>query len=89
MGQTVNPPIGNSYPIFTDGTGANIGDGGTDPFIGNPKFFSFQYSTGMTHSLSNRLNIVFRSDRLPTSTTTQYSGPNSFLLHQNSAILNY
>ena len=84
MGQTVNPPIGSSYPILTDGTGAIPGDGNIDPFIGNPKFFSFQYSTGMTHSLSNRLNIVFRSDRLPTSTTTQYSGPNSFLLHQNS-----
>ena len=83
-GDTAENFIGGFYNIFTDGSGASIGDSNIDPFIGNPKFFSTQYNTGNTHSLSNRLNIVFRSDRLPTSTTTQTSGPNSFLLHQNS-----
>jgi hypothetical protein len=75
-------------PKFTDGSGA-LGSAIQDsnyqaPYNGNPKFFSTQYSTGMTTSLSNDSNIVFRSDRLPTSTTIQTARINSFLLHQNS-----
>lgn len=74
--------IGNFYmPTYTDGSGAS---NYLTPFNGNPKFFSTQYWTGMTTSLSNGLNIVFRSDRLPTSTTIQTAKINSFLLHQNS-----
>jgi len=81
--------IFNDYmPKFTDGSGA-LGSAIQDsnyqaPYNGNPKFFSTQYSTGMTTSLSNGSNIVFRSDRLPTSTTIQTARINSFLLHQNS-----
>ena len=81
------PPIFNSdMPTFTDGSGAEGSAGGnfSAPYNGNPKFFSTQYSTGMTTSLSNGSNIVFRSDRLPTSTTIQTARINSFLLHQNS-----
>ena len=36
-------------------------------------------------NLNNRLKMVFRSDRLPSSTTESKAGPNSFLLHQNPA----
>ena len=77
-----------SVPLFTDGSGAEgsqlIDSNYSSPYNGNPKFFSTQYSTGMTTSLSNGSNIVFRSDRLPTSTTIQTAKINSFLLHQNS-----
>jgi hypothetical protein len=81
-------PVFNTMPKFTDGSGA-LGSAIQDsnyqaPYNGNPKFFSTQYSTGMTTSLSNDSNIVFRSDRLPTSTTIQTARINSFLLHQNS-----
>ena len=75
-------------PTFTDGSGAEgsqlAPENYQNPYNGNPKFFSTQYSTGMTTSLSNGSNIVFRSDRLPTSTTIQTARTNSFLLHQNS-----
>ena len=88
----VTPPIGPNYYIqinpftFTDNTGANYNQQSENyqPSIGTPRFFSTQYSTGMTTTLGNGLNIVFRSDRLPTSTNTQINGINSFLLHQNS-----
>ena len=78
--------INGDMPTFTDGSGAEGSAGGnfSAPYNGNPKFFSTQYSTGMTTSLSNGSNIVFRSDRLPTSTTIQTARINSFLLHQNS-----
>jgi hypothetical protein len=83
------PSIGNFYmPTFTDGSGAEgsqlIDSSYQAPYNGNPRFFSTQYWTGMTTSLSNGSNIVFRSDRLPTSTTIQTAKINSFLLHQNS-----
>ena len=80
------PPVSlDPISTFTDNTNASIPPGqGYLSSIGNPKFFSTQYFTGMTTSLSNGLNIVFRSDRLPTSTNTQINGINSFLLHQNT-----
>jgi hypothetical protein len=82
-----NWPVPSYMPNLTDGSGApgsDIVPGNYRPFNGNPMFFSTQYSTGMTTSLSNGLNIVFRSDRLPTSTTVQTARINSFLLHENS-----
>jgi hypothetical protein len=77
------PLSSNPILTFTDNTGAYPFDTYI-PSIGNPRFYSTQYSTGMTTSLSNGLNIVFRSDRLPTSTNIQSNGINSYLLHQNS-----
>jgi hypothetical protein len=80
--------INGNMPTYTDGSGAEgsqlIASNYQNPYNGNPKFFSTQYNTGMTTSLSNGSNIVFRSDRLPTSTTIQTARINSFLLHQNS-----
>jgi hypothetical protein len=79
----VTIPFGIDVEEFTDGTGANP-ISAQENLIGKPRFFSTQYWTGMTASLNNGLNIVFRSDRLPTSTTIQTAKSNSFLLHQNS-----
>jgi hypothetical protein len=71
-------------PSFIDNTGAIPTEPQYLRDIGKPKFYSTQYSTGMTTTLGNGLNIVFRSDRLPTSTNTQINLINSYLLHQNS-----
>ncbi|CAB4129641.1 hypothetical protein UFOVP117_52 [uncultured Caudovirales phage] len=79
----VTIPFGIDVEEFTDGTGANQ-IVTQENLNGTPRFFSTQYGTGMTTSLNNGLNIVFRSDRLPTSTTIQTAKSNSFLLHQNS-----
>lgn len=79
-------PLSSDFPVpsFNDNTGALPQEPQYLRDIGKPKFYSTQYSTGMTTSLSNGLNIVFRSDRLPTSTNIQINGITSFLLHQNS-----
>jgi hypothetical protein len=93
---TIPNPLGDDFvfyndfsvPLFTDGSGAEgsqlVSASYSNPYNGNPKFFSTQYWTGMTTSLNNGSKIVFRSDRLPTSTTIQTARINSFLLHQNS-----
>jgi len=78
----VTIPFGIDVEEFTDGTGVVTTT--QEKLIGTPRFFSTQYGTGMTTSLNDGLNIVFRSDRLPTSTTIQTAKSNSFLLHQNS-----
>ena len=80
---TDNELFDYTVPSFNDNTGA-VAFAPYIPSIGNPRFYSTQYSTGMTTTLGNGLNIVFRSDRLPTSTNTQINGINSFLLHQNT-----
>jgi hypothetical protein len=59
-------------------------------------YFSPSYRTitspGTTYptvNFSNRNRIVVRSNRMPTSTNEQISGPNSFQLHQNSTFAIY
>ena len=42
-----------------------------------------------TVNFNNRQRIVVRSNRMPTSTNEQISGPNSFQLHQNSKFAIY
>jgi|LakMenE01Jun11ns_1017448.scaffolds.fasta_scaffold9956625_2 hypothetical protein len=60
------------------------------------KYFSPSYRTitspGTTYptvNFSNKNKIVVRSNRMPTSTNEQISGPNSFQLHQNSTFAIY
>jgi hypothetical protein len=59
-------------------------------------YFSPSYRTitspGTTYptvNFSNKNRIVVRSNRMPTSTNEQISGPNSFQLHQNSTFAIY
>ena len=59
-------------------------------------YFSPSYRTitspGTTYptvNFSNKNRIVVRSNRMPTSTNEQISGPNSFQLHQNSKFAIY
>ncbi len=59
-------------------------------------YFSPSYRTitspGTTYptvNFSNRQRLVVRSNRMPTSTNEQISGPNSFQLHQNSKFAIY
>ena len=77
-------PFPDDIDEFTEGSSAVPAPYSASLYNGNPKFYSTQYSTGMTTSLTDGMNIVFRSDRLPTSTTKQIIRINSFLLHQNS-----
>jgi hypothetical protein len=46
-------------------------------------------TTYPTVNFNNRQRIVVRSNRMPTSTNEQISGPNSFQLHQNSRFAVY
>jgi hypothetical protein len=47
-------------------------------------YFAPKYSSGTTITFTNSNKMVMRSDRLPTSTTTQDNINNSFPLHTNS-----
>ena len=74
-------------------------DGQSDMLLTNDPsmaYFSPSYRTitspGTTYptvNFNNRQRIVVRSNRMPTSTNEQISGPNSFQLHQNSTFAIY
>jgi hypothetical protein len=74
-------------------------DGSSDMKLTNTPsmaYFSPSYRTitspGITYptvNFNNRQRIVVRSNRMPTSTNEQISGPNSFQLHQNSTFAIY
>jgi hypothetical protein len=62
------------------------GDGGKTPSCESiyGTYFAPKYSSGTTITFINGNKMVMRSDRLPTSTTTQDNINNSFPLHTNS-----
>ena len=58
--------------------------GSTNQWVYDSFYYAPKYSTGTTVSYVASNRMVMRSDRLPTSTTTQNSNSNSFALHSNS-----